>query len=71
MKYIITIISSIILFLIILRSMLFTSMFYHTPFETIFGLILALICIVLPMYKLANYSYWNVCMFGIKKKIEK
>jgi len=44
--------------LVTLRGVLFTTMFFHTPLESLVGLAVVLVSVVLPIYFLAVTNFW-------------
>ena len=45
-----------------LRGVLFTTMFFHTPLESLVGLGVALVSVVLPVYLLAGTTFWHAAV---------
>lgn len=59
-----TIFSALVIMGCAVRGILLTSMFFHTPLESVVGFGLVLSTIVVPIYILAGKPYWRACIYG-------
>lgn len=67
-KYFMTIFASIAICLASLRSILFTTMFFHTPMENFVGWLVALLGGYLPVLLIVSKPYWAACVYGSSKR---
>lgn len=67
LRYLPSILSSIILLILSLRGILLTTMFFHTPLESIIGFFIVVVAVLVPMHSIASKGYWSACIFGSSK----